>query len=133
MKHKGINYAYYTEYIISMRKFLEEFVYPTVDFISSQDTVREGKLNLSKKQDDLIDNINHWDLADLDIPYIKRVPDSTVKREDVLSGKILLVESTGMKHMGKVVCAYVRPFNMVYCNESMQKIADTKRLSRKKR
>ena len=54
-------------------------------------------------------NINHYDITELNIPGVKRVPNDLVTKEDIIRGSVLLVESKGFKHHGKMTCAYLRP------------------------
>lgn len=134
MKTSRIDYRKYSGYIITMRKFLEEFVYPTMDICTESDLVKEGELQVSKMKLSEIETLNHWDLTDLDFPFIKRIPEEAVKKDDIFSGKVLLVESTGLKHVGRVICAYKRPFDLLYSQvDVIPYAADIKRLDRKKR
>lgn len=54
-------------------------------------------------------NANHYDLTELNIPGVKRVPNQLVTTEDIMRGSILLVEAKGSKNHGKMTCAYLRP------------------------
>ncbi len=54
-------------------------------------------------------NINHYDITQLNIPGVRRVPNDLVTKEDIMRGSVLLVESKGFKHHGKMTCAYLRP------------------------
>ena len=79
------------EYIISMEEFLKNYVL------------------LDEYDRKLHRHLNHYDITELEIPYIKRIPLKVVSEEEVLSGNILLVESSGFKGKGTMVCAYKRP------------------------
>ena len=57
----------------------------------------------------IYEKINHYDITELNIEGVKRVPNQYVTEEDLRTGRVLLVESKGFKHHGKMVCAYIRP------------------------
>ena len=117
-----------------MKKFLEEFLYPALEFGTSITYFDKDKLEFSKKQMAELEKMNHWDLSDLEFPLIKRVPDESVKREDILNGNVILVQTTGLKHKGSVVCAYKRPFELLTVgDEVVNKVADVKRRNRIKK
>ena len=59
--------------------------------------------------DDVLNQINHRDITELNIDGVKRVPSQLVKNSDVVKGRVLWVESTGAKHKGKEINAYMRP------------------------
>ena len=71
----------------------------------------------------IFDKINHYDITELNIDGVKRVPDQFVTEEDLRTGRVLLVESKGFKHRGKMVCAYLRP-DIVRLEESQDKMTD---------
>ncbi len=64
-------------------------------------------------------NINHYDITELNIPGVKRVPNELVTKEDLIRGSVLLVESKGFKHHGKMTCAYLRP-DLVLAQEEQE-------------
>ena len=74
-------------------------------------------LKVENYSEELFNNINHYDLMELNIPGVKRVPNDLVTNEDLLCGRVLLVEAKGFKHKGKMICAYIRP-DIVLCEQS---------------
>ena len=64
-------------------------------------------------------SINHYDISELNIPGVRRVPNDMVSKEDLIRGTVLLVESKGYKHHGKMTCAYLRP-DLVLAEENQQ-------------
>ena len=78
------------KYIISMMDFLTNYL--KLDNI-----------------DELLTKLNHYDLSELNIDGVKRVPNDLVTTEDIQTGRVLLVKSKGFKHHGNMVCAYLRP------------------------
>jgi len=66
--------------------------------------------------DEILTQINHYDITDLNIDGIKRVPNDLVTEDDIRTGRILMVESSGFKHRGKMICAYIRP-NLIRKNK----------------
>ena len=96
-------------------------------------------LNVNSNQD--ISHINHYDISKLNIDGIKRIPNEIVSEDDVRTGRVILVESSGFKHKGKMVCAYLRP-DLVLYNDNMSDLDkmivnslykdDCKRLSKRK-
>ena len=68
-------------------------------------------------------NINHYDITELNIPGVRRVPNDLVTKEDIIRGSVLLVESKGFKHHGKMTCAYLRP-DLVLAQEEKQNNLD---------
>ena len=109
---------------ISMQEFIEKF------------------LNVNKNIDN-IDVINHYDITSLNIEGVTRVPNDIVTEDDLKTGRILLVESTGPKHRGKMICAYLRPDIVMYKERELSKLDemiikslykdDCKRLCKKKK
>lgn len=85
--------------------------------ISMQEFI-ENYLNVKEN----IDNINHYDITDLNIKGVTRVPDSIVTDEDIETGRIILVESSGLKHRGKMICAYLRPDIVLFKEREMSKL-----------
>ena len=77
-------------YVISMQAFLINYL--CVDYTNIN-----------------IDNINHYDLMELNLDGVERLPINVVKDEDIICGRVLLVEASGFKHKGKQLCAYIRP------------------------
>ena len=118
MKNKFSSYK-----TISMKEFIENY------------------LNIDNNED--IENINHYDITDLNIEGVTRVPNHIVTEDDLKTGRIILVESTGSKHRGKMICAYLRPNIVMYKEKEMSKIDemifnslykdDCKKLRRKKK
>ena len=90
-----------------------------------------------------IDNINHYDITDLNLDGVKRIPNDIVSDEDIMTGRVILVEASGSKHHGKMVCAYLRPDIVMYKEKEMSKLDemilnslykdDCKKLSRKRK
>lgn len=71
----------------------------------------------------IFEKMNHYDITDLNIDGVKRVPDQYVTEEDLRTGRVLLVESKGFKHRGKMVCAYLRP-DIVRLEENQGEVSD---------
>lgn len=69
-----------------------------------------------------ISHINHYDLNDLNIDGVTRVPNDIVTEEDLVTGRIILVESSGSKHHGKMICAYLRPDIVLYKEKEISKL-----------
>ena len=69
-----------------------------------------------------IENINHYDITDLNMEGVTRVPNEIVTDEDIKTGRIILVESSGPKHHGKMICAYLRPDIVMYKEKEMTKL-----------
>ena len=115
MKKKFSNYR-----TISMQEFIENY------------------LNVYNN----IDNINHYDITDLNLAGVTRIPNDIVTEEDLMTGRVILVESSGSKHRGKMVCAYLRPDIVMYKENELSTLDemiinslykdDCKKLSRKK-
>lgn len=59
--------------------------------------------------EEVLNKVNHYDITDLNIKGVKRVPNDLVTADDIQTGRVLLVESSGFKHHGKMICAYIRP------------------------
>lgn len=81
------------------KKFSNCYVIPMEVFI-------QNYLNIDGPN---ISNINHYDIDQLNIEGIKRIPNQVVTEDDIETGRVLLVESSGYKHKGKMICAYIRP------------------------
>ena len=88
-------------------------------------TMEEFILNYLELNGDysIFDKINHYDITDLNIDGVKRVPDQLVTEEDLRTGRVLLVQSKGYKHRGKMVCAYLRP-DIVKLEENQNEVSD---------
>ena len=69
-----------------------------------------------------VDNINHYDITELNLDGVTRVPDDIVTEEDIMTGKIILVKSSGSKHHGKMICAYLRPDIVLYKEKELTKL-----------
>ena len=92
---------------------------------------------------DVLDKINHYDITELNIKGIKRIPNQIVSDEDIRTGRVILVKSSGFKHKGKMVCAYMRPDLVLLEENNVSKLDemiinslykdDKKVLKRKKR
>ena len=67
-----------------------------------------------------ISRINHFDLDELNISGVKRVPNQCVDIDDIRTGRILLVEAKGYKHKGNVIYAYLRPDIVLYQENKLQ-------------
>ena len=61
-----------------------------------------------------VTKINHFDLDELNLLGVKRVPNQCVDIDDIRTGRILLVEAKGFKHRGNVIYAYIRPDIVLY-------------------
>ena len=90
------------ERVISMVEFLQDY------------------LNVGYEID--ISRINHFDLDELHISGVKRIPNQCVDIDDVRTGRVLLVSAKGYKHKGNVVYAYLRPDIVLY--EGSKNITD---------
>lgn len=77
-----------SKYIIKMSEFLKNYV-------------------LLDEYNENCERLNHLDISELNLPNIKRIPNSIVNEEDVLNGTIILVEAKTKS--GNSVCAYIRP------------------------
>jgi len=77
---------------------------------------------LNVENSDNIDSINHYDITDLNFEGVTRVPNDIVTDDDIKTGRIILVESSGPKHKGKMICAYLRPDIVMYKEKEMTKI-----------
>ena len=97
MKNKFSEYK-----TISMQEFIEKF--------------------LKVKTIENIDNINHYDITDLNLQGVTRVPNDIVTDDDLKTGRIILVESSGPKHKGKMICAYLRPDIVLYKEKEITKL-----------
>ena len=86
--------------------------------ISMQEFI-ENYLNV---KNDNIENINHYDITDLNMKGVTRVPNDIVTDDDIKTGRIILVESSGPNHRGKMICAYLRPDIVMYKEREMTKI-----------
>ena len=110
--------------------------------ISMQEFI-ENYLNVKNNDDNSIENINHYDITDLNLQGVTRVPNDIVTDDDIKTGRIILVEASGAKHQGKMICAYLRPDIVLYKEKEMTKIDemiinalykdDCKKLRRKKK
>ena len=69
-----------------------------------------------------MENINHYDITDLNIKGVTRVPNDVVTDDDIKTGRIILVEASGQKHKGKMICAYLRPDIVLYKEKHMSRI-----------
>ena len=61
-----------------------------------------------------IDHINHYDITQLNIKGVKRVPDHLVTLDDINTGRVILVRASGFKHKSSRICAYLRPDLVLY-------------------
>ena len=75
----------------------------------------------------LYNKLNHYDITELNIKGVKRVPNQLVTEEDLRTGRVLLVESKGFKHRGKMVCAYLRP-DIVLMEENPNQLSDLEKM-----
>ena len=78
---------------------------------------------LSLDDNRLFHRMNHYDIDELNIEGVKRVPDQMVTEEDLRTGRVLLVESSGFNHKGKSVHAYLRP-DIVLLEENPDMVTD---------
>lgn len=86
--------------------------------ISMQEFI-ENYLNIENYN---IENINHYDITDLNMQGVTRVPNDIVTDDDIKTGRIILVESSGSKHHGKMICAYLRPDIVMYKEKEMTRL-----------
>ena len=68
------------------------------------------------------DYMNHYDISDLELLGVKRIPNDLVTKEDLETGKVILVKSSGLHHKGKMICAYLRPDLVMYKEKEMTKL-----------
>lgn len=69
-----------------------------------------------------LENANHYDISELNLDGVTRIPNECVTEEDLMTGRVILVESSGFKHHGKMVCAYLRPDIVLYKEKEMSKL-----------
>lgn len=86
---------------ITMKQFVEEYL----NYYSDNDNY-----------------INHYDISELDLSGVKRIPNDLVTKEDLETGKVILVKASGEHHNGKMICAYLRPDIVLYSEREMSKL-----------
>lgn len=105
---KGIDVDSYLA--ITMKEFLENYV--NIDNILTSEII--DKLAQSKA--------THYDLTQLGIPYIKRIPYEEVNPDDILMGNVILVNDFKGSNKRPRVAPYVRPSLLKEKEENKRRI-----------
>lgn len=82
---------------ISMEEFLINYV--NLDDVLTEEVI--SKLSKAKA--------THYDLTLLGIPYLKRIPFEEVDHDDLLMGKVLLVNDFKGNNKHQRIAPYIRP------------------------
>ncbi len=82
---------------LSMREFLENYV--NLDNLLSEEIINKLENNRA----------THIDLTDIGLPYFQRIPYEMVNYEDLLTGRVLLVNDFKGSLRHPRIAPYIRP------------------------
>ena len=96
---------YLMDMAIPMVTFLNDFVFADGSGKYTAVNKKTGqRIDLA-----LMEDINHYDLSDLEFDGVKRASWSEVSAESILKGEIILVRAASWKGKGSMVIPYYRP------------------------